>query len=83
VSAVTPAVTRRMQLEGLVDVAAWKERQQKKAAELEKRIQGLEKKLANPGFTERAPAAVVERERKNLAEAQSQLERIREVLSRF
>ena len=83
VSAVTPEVTLWVALEGLVDVAAWKQKQQKKAAELEKRILGLEKKLANPGFTERAPAAVVERERRNLTEAKSQLERIREVLAGF
>ncbi|WP_456476457.1 valine--tRNA ligase [Oceanithermus sp.] len=83
VSAVTPQVTVWLELEGLVDVAAWKKKQQKKAAELERRIAGLEKKLANPGFTGRAPAEVVERERRNLEEARSQLERIREVLARF
>ena len=83
VSAVTPQVTVWLELEGLVDVEAWKKKQQKKAAELERRIAGLEKKLANPGFTERAPAEVVERERRNLEEARSQLERIREVLARF
>ncbi|GEM88995.1 valine--tRNA ligase [Oceanithermus desulfurans] len=83
VSAVTPQVTVWLELEGLVDVAAWKQKQQKKAAELERRIAGLEKKLANPGFTERAPAEVVERERRNLEEAHNQLERIRQVLARF
>ncbi|WP_287410055.1 valine--tRNA ligase [Oceanithermus sp.] len=83
VSAVTPQVTVWLELEGLVDVAAWKQKQQKKAAELERRIAGLEKKLANPGFTERAPAEVVERERRNLEEARNQLERIRQVLARF
>ena len=83
VSAVTPQATVWLELEGLVDVEAWKKKQQKKAAELERRIAGLEKKLANPGFTGRAPAEVVERERRNLEEARSQLERIREVLARF
>ncbi len=83
VSAVTPQVTVWLELEGLVDVEAWKRKQQKKASELERRIAGLEKKLANPGFTERAPAEVVERERRNLEEAKSQLERIRAVLARF
>ncbi|WP_457628359.1 valine--tRNA ligase [Oceanithermus sp.] len=83
VSAVTPQVTVWLELEGLVDVEAWKKKQQKKAADLERRINSMEKKLANPGFTERAPAEVVERERRNLEEAKSQLERIREVLARF
>ncbi len=83
VSAVTPQATIWLELEGLVDVEAWKKKQKKKASELERRIAGLEKKLANPGFTERAPAEVVERERRNLEEAKSQLERIREVLARF
>ncbi len=83
VSAVTPQVTVWLELEGLVDVEAWKKKQEKKAADLERRIAGLEKKLANPGFTERAPAEVVERERKNLEEAKSQLARIHEVLARF
>jgi len=83
VSAVTPQATVWLELEGLVDVAAWKQKQQKRASDLERRIAGLEKKLANPGFTERAPAEVVERERRNLEEAKSQLARIREVLERF
>ncbi|WP_456410817.1 valine--tRNA ligase [Oceanithermus sp.] len=83
VSAVTPQVTVWLELEGLVDVEAWKKKQQKKAADLERRISSMAKKLANPGFTERAPAEVVERERRNLEEAKSQLERIREVLARF
>jgi valyl-tRNA synthetase len=83
VSAVTHKVTIWLELEGLVDVEAWKNKQRKKASELERRIAALEKKLANPGFTERAPAEVVERERRNLEEARSQLERIREVLARI
>ncbi len=83
VSAVTPQVTVWLELEGLVDVEAWKQKQQKKASELERRIAGLEKKLANPGFTERAPAEVVGRERRNLEEAKSQLERIHATLDRF
>jgi valyl-tRNA synthetase len=63
-------------LSGLIDVAAERERLQKEAAELEKRIAGSRKTLANENFASKAPAAVVEREQAKLADLESQAEKI-------
>ncbi|WP_366914804.1 hypothetical protein, partial [uncultured Meiothermus sp.] len=41
------------------------------------------KKLANPGFVERADPAIVQAERERLVENQAQLERIRQNLARL
>ena len=69
--------------EGLVDLSAWRARQEKRLKELEKLAAGSEKKLANPRFVERAPREVVDAERARLKEAQEQIARIRENLARL
>ncbi len=79
---VTPEVTVYLVPEGLVDVEAWKKRQQKRLLELEKKAASAEKKLKNEGFLKRAPAHVVEFEKKRLEEARTQIERIQENLRR-
>lgn len=67
-------------LSGLVDVAADRQRLQAEAAELEKRIVGSHKTLANENFLNKAPAAVVERERAKLADLEAQMAKIEERL---
>ena len=49
---------------------------EKQVKKLEGDIRGLGGKLNNPGFTNKAPADVVERERGRLAEAEAQLAKI-------
>ena len=61
---------------GLIDVNSEVARLEKQVRKLEGDIQGLRDKLGNPGFTDKAPANVVERERGRLAEAESQLAKI-------
>ncbi|RDI94782.1 valine--tRNA ligase [Meiothermus sp. QL-1] len=78
---VTPSVTVYLEPQG--DLQAFLERQKKRLAELEKLVAASERKLANPGFVERADPAVVEAERERLRENQAQLERIRENLARL
>ena len=56
---------------GLVDLEAERQRLEKEGQELAGLIENIEKRLANPGFTGKAPAAVVERERGRLAEYQA------------
>jgi valyl-tRNA synthetase len=70
-------------LEGLIDVAAERARLEKKIAKLQKASAGLERKLANPSFVDKAPAEVVEKDRGRLEEnrqaealLQAQLERL-------
>jgi valyl-tRNA synthetase len=70
-------------VEGVVDVEAESARLQKDLGKAEKELEGLEKKLGNSSFVERAPAEVVERERERAAEARTRIERLREGLARL
>ena len=66
-SALTPLGTLFMSL-GAVDMAAEREKLTKQLAEFERNIAGVAAKLGNANFVERAPAAVVEAQRKLLGE---------------
>ena len=72
-----------MPLKGVVDFAAEKERLQKELAGLEKRLAGYANKLNNPGFVERAPAAVVEEEKRRQAEALESKSKVEAALARI
>ena len=67
-------------LADLIDVDAEIARKQDEVAKLEKLIVGKENKLANASFVERAPEAVVKKERDALAELQAQLAAAQSVL---
>ena len=60
-------------LRGLVDPEAERRRIDRAIAQFEIQVSRSSGKLANQNFTERAPAAVVEKERKKLAEASDRL----------
>lgn len=64
-------------LRGLVDPEAERKRIDRSIARLETQVSRSSQKLSNQNFTERAPAAVVEREREKLAEATVQLGSLR------
>ena len=59
------------------DAAEAEARLEKKAADLSREIERAEKKLANEQFVAKAPAAVVEEERRKLEEYREALERLR------
>ena len=63
-------------LEDLVDIEKEKARLGKEREKLSGDIARAEAKLANPGFTGKAPAAVVEKERENLALNREKLTRL-------
>jgi valyl-tRNA synthetase len=65
--AVIGATEVYVDLAGVVDVAAERQRLEKEIRRAQDAIAGLEAKLARPEFVERAPAEVVERERSRLA----------------
>jgi valyl-tRNA synthetase len=62
-SAVVDGTEIYVPLEGIIDLDAEKTRLEKEIARLQGLIDGIEKKLANPSFVERAPRNVVEKER--------------------
>ncbi|GIK38165.1 MAG: valine--tRNA ligase [Chloroflexota bacterium] len=67
-------------LAGMIDLDAERERWHKEVAQLEKRIAASRVRLSNPKFTEKAPAAVVEKEREQLADLELQAAKIWERL---
>ena len=81
---VAGEATAALSVAGYIDLAAETARlDQGHAATAEQDAARTEKKLANPDFTTRAPADVVEETRAKLAEAQAALEKLRAALTRL
>ncbi len=64
-----PGLELRLPFEGLIDVDEWRARQRKRLDEVRNDQAKSAKKLANVRFVANAPSAVVEEERRRLAEA--------------
>ncbi len=75
--------TMLIPLKGVVDFAAERERLNKEIAALDKNLEGYARKLGNPGFVERAPAAVVEEEKRRQAEALENKSKLEAALQRI
>ena len=82
-SQVIPGTELKLPFEGLVDVDEWRQRQEKRLAELEKNVQKSEKKLGNTKFVENAPDEVVAEERRRLEEAKSLIEGVKGSLAQL
>jgi len=76
----TPAFDVAVIYERTIDVSAERERLTKECARLEKLVANDEKALADPGFTGKAPAHIVEGRKKQLAENQLLLAKCRAAL---
>jgi valyl-tRNA synthetase len=63
-------------LEGLIDLGVERKRLEKEIAKFQKLLKGLSGKLSNPGFLEKAPEEVVEREREREVEYRGNLEKL-------
>ncbi len=83
VQAVFKECTLLLPLKGVVDFAAERERLNKELDSLNKNLEGYARKLGNPSFVERAPAAVVEEEKRRQAEALESKAKIEEALKRI
>lgn len=70
-------------LKGVIDFAAEKERLKKELEGLNKNLEGYARKLSNASFVERAPAAVVEEEKRRQAEALENKAKIEAALERI
>jgi valyl-tRNA synthetase len=63
-----PGIELYLPLEGVVDLAAERERIAKELARLDGAVQGIRTRLASPQFTRRAPAHIVQKEQERLTE---------------
>jgi valyl-tRNA synthetase len=68
-------------LEGLVDVEAERNRLKKELEKIEAEITKVEQKLANPNFTQKVPATVLEEHKKRLADWQAKRDHVRTALA--
>lgn len=82
-SQVAPGVTILAPLEGTVDIADWVKKQHKRLTELDKQIKQAQGKLSNEGFVARAPAEVIEEEKRRVEDFGKQKERLEGVLAQF
>ncbi len=78
---VIGAVEIYLPLAGLVDMAAERTRLEQELAEAEAEVERRSAQLGNERFVSRAPEAIVQRERDNLATAQATVQRLRERLA--
>jgi valyl-tRNA synthetase len=76
-------VTVELDTAGVIDVAAERRRMEKDLATAAKEAGQARAKLANAGFTAKAPAEVVEKTRQRLAAAQEDITRISDRLARL
>ena len=83
VQSVFKESTLLLPLKGVVDFKAEKERLKKELDNLNKYLEGYERKLSNPSFVERAPAAVVEEERRRQSEAKENKAKVEAALERI
>jgi valyl-tRNA synthetase len=66
-------------LEGLVDMAAEAEKAKAEIQRLEGFLKGIEKKLSNEKFVANAPAVVVEMEKKKKADAETKIQKLKQI----
>ena len=83
VQSVFKECTLLLPLKGVVDFTTERERLNKELESLNKNLEGYARKLNNPSFVERAPAAVVEEEKRRQAEALENKSKVEEALKRI
>ncbi len=64
-------------LAGMIDLGVERERLEKEIGQKEGFLTGVEKKLQNESFVQRAPADVVEKERQKATDARAEIERLK------
>ena len=75
--------TLLLPLKGVVDFSAERDRLNKELENLNRNIEGYARKLSNASFVERAPAQVVEEEKRRQAEALANKTKVEEALARI
>ncbi len=83
VNVVTPDAKIYIPMAELVDFAAEKERLQKEKDKAQKDLDFFLKKLSNPGFVSKAPAAVVEKDKASAEKLKEKIAKLEESLSKL
>ena len=83
VNVVTPDAKIYIPMAELVDFAAEKERLQKEKDKTQKDLDFFLKKLSNPGFVNKAPAAVVEKDRASAEKLKEKIAKLEESISKL
>jgi valyl-tRNA synthetase len=83
VQTVCHEATILIPLKGVVDFAAERERLQKELDTLNKNLEGYARKLENESFVAKAPAQVVEQEKRRRSEALENKAKVEEALARI
>jgi valyl-tRNA synthetase len=83
VQTVSRDATVLIPLKGVVDFAAERERLNKELETLNKNLDGYARKLGNESFVAKAPAKVVEEEKRRQAEAMENKAKVEEALARI
>ena len=78
---VNPGV--RAAVPDVIDTEKERERLQRELKKIDKELSTVEKKLGNPSFVDRAPAAVVEKSKRNASELRLKREQLEVALSRL
>src|SRR5207302_5648809 len=81
--AVAGGLALEVPLAGLIDVEAERGRLKKELEKAQREIDGLERKLSNASFVDRAPKEVVEENRRRLADYKDQAAKLTEALKRL
>jgi valyl-tRNA synthetase len=81
--AVAAGCALEVPLEGLIDRDSERARLTRELEKARKEIDGLDRKLSNASFVERAPANVVEENRRRLKDYQDQAAKLTSALERF
>ena len=76
-SAVVDGTEIYVPLEGIIDLDAERKRLDKEITRLQGLIDGIERKLTNPSFVEKAPREVVEKEREKQRNISSNMEKLK------
>jgi valyl-tRNA synthetase len=80
---VVEGATYSLPLEGVIDIAAERDRLAKAVAAAEKERDSLAQRLSNPNFTERAKPEAVEKARSDHEAKSAEAERLRAALDRL
>ena len=83
VQTVCHEATILIPLKGVVDFAAERERLNKELETLNKNLEGYARKLGNESFVAKAPAQVVEQEKRRQSEALENKAKVEEALARI